>query len=51
MDPYTEYLGTGLARREPSYYLPQPSARPSRHLRADRSPRIARANRWLRRRA
>ena len=39
MDPYTEYLGTGLARHEPSYRVPQP--RPARR---SRSPR---ANRWL----
>ena len=43
MDPYTEYLGTGLARREPSYRVPQP--------RATRRPRALRTNRWLRRRA
>ena len=38
MDPYTEYLGTGLARSEPSYRLPQP--RPARRARGPR------ANRW-----
>ena len=42
MDPYTEYLtrypGTGLARSEPSYRLPQP--RPARQ------PRGPRASRW-----
>ena len=38
MDPYTEYLGTALARSEPSYRLPQP--------RAARAPRGPRANRW-----
>jgi hypothetical protein len=26
MDPYTEYLGTVLARSEPSYRIPQPRA-------------------------
>jgi hypothetical protein len=39
MDPYTEYLGTALARSEPSYRLPQPKA-----TRRHRAPR---ANRWL----
>jgi hypothetical protein len=39
MDPYTEYLGTVLARSEPSYRIPQPRA-------ARRRPRLLRANRW-----
>jgi hypothetical protein len=43
MDPYTEYLGSGLARKEPPYWLPKP--------RAPRRPRSTRTNRWLRRRA
>ena len=38
MDPYTEYLGTALARHEPSYRVPQP--------RAQRRPR-GNATRWL----
>ena len=36
MDPYTEYLGTGLARSEPSYRTPQPRARRTRSPRANR---------------
>ncbi len=36
MDPYTEYLGTTLARSEPSYRIPQPRARRSRAPRANR---------------
>lgn len=36
MDVYTEYLGSALARSEPSYRIPQP--------RAER--RRPRANRW-----
>ena len=38
MDPYTEYLGTALARQEPSYRIPQP--------RATRRAAGPRANRW-----
>jgi hypothetical protein len=38
MDPYTEYLGTVLARSEPSYRVLQP--------RAARRSRLPRANRW-----
>ncbi len=38
MDPYTEYMGTVLARSEPSYYVRQP--------RAARRSRGPRANRW-----
>ncbi len=37
MDPYTEYLATDLARREPSYRIPQPRAT---------RPEAPRANRW-----
>ena len=37
MDPYTEYLGNGVALREPPYRLPQPrAARPARGPRANR---------------
>ena len=43
MDPYTESLRTELARREPSYRVPQP--------RATRRPRTLRTSHWLRRRA
>ena len=42
MDPYTEYLGTTLARSEPSYRLPQP--------RVTRRPKPPRTVRWVRRR-
>jgi hypothetical protein len=51
MDPYTEYLGTGLARREPSYWLPRPSTRPSARRREDHRAHTLRASRWLRRRS
>jgi hypothetical protein len=45
MDPYTEYLGTGLARHEPSYRVRQPSPTP----RTPRRPRTSRLDRWLHR--
>ncbi len=55
MDPYTEYLGTGLARREPSYWLPRTSTGastgPSAGRRQHHRPRTSRASRWLHRRS
>ena len=50
MDPYTEYLGTGLARQQPSYRVPQPAPQRSRRPRATRRQLTSRAHQWLRRR-